>query len=244
MLNGYIPQDKPEIIIVDYRISLEIEEKLKELTGARIIRNPKSAFLYEEISGHPDIVLLPLNSKSLVCAPHLYEHYENILSQHEISVICGKTKISGSYPADVAYNICLFSNKSIQNINHADDIALSVLDEKKAKKLHVKQGYSKCSICIVDENSIITSDRKIHETCLSNGIDSLLISHTGVFLSESMDGFIGGSSITLSDSILFFGDIRKHPDYESIYSFISRKNKSIVSLSPQKLSDYGSAIVL
>ena len=111
--------------------------------------------------------------------------------------------------------------------------------------INVKQGYCKCSICIVDDNSIITSDEGIYKEVIKYGIDCLLIQKGHIDLFELDYGFIGGCSGLISDkTLMFFGDIKKHPDYNKINTFVSSKNKTIISLSDENLLDLGSLIPL
>ena len=122
---------------------------------------------------------------------------------------------------------------------------LEYINKKDLVKINIKQGYSKCSICIVDENSIITSDKGIYKSVKEYGIDCLLISSGNINLLELDSGFIGGCTGFISkNKIGFFGDIKKHPDYESIKKFIKSKNKEIVILSKENLLDLGSIIPL
>ena len=113
------------------------------------------------------------------------------------------------------------------------------------KKINVKQGYCKCSICIVDENSIITSDEGIYKEVIKHDIDCLLIEKGHIDLFELDYGFIGGcSGLINEDTLVFFGNIEKHPNFKEIKNFVSKRNKKIISLSKEKLIDLGSLIPL
>lgn len=82
----------------------------------------------------------------------------------------------------------------------------------------MKQGYSKCLTCIVDDDSIINSDEGIYKAVREYDIDCLLIKSKNIDLFEL--------------------------DYEFIKKFIKLKNKEIVSLSKERLLDLGSIIPL
>ena len=41
--------------------------------------------------------------------------------------------------------------------------------------INVKQGYAKCSICVVSDNAIITADKGIAKAAIQNRIDVLEI---------------------------------------------------------------------
>lgn len=147
------------------------------------------------------------------------------------------------YPYNISYNIALFGNYAIHNFKYTDPKILEFINKNKIQKIDVKQGYSKCSICIVDEKSIITSDEGIVKACSEFNIDCLLITQGFIDLFDMNYGFIGGCSGSISnDTIAFFGDITKHPDYEKIFKFITNKNKKIVCLSEENLLDLGSLI--
>lgn len=149
------------------------------------------------------------------------------------------------YPNNIQYNVAILGNYAIHNFKYTDNIILEYLDKFNIKKINVKQGYCKCSICIVDENSIITSDEGIHKEVIKYGIDSLLIEKGYIDLFDLDYGFIGGCSGLISkDTLSFFGDIKKHPDYNRILEFVNKKNKKIISLSNEKLLDLGSLIPL
>lgn len=111
------------------------------------------------------------------------------------------------------------------------------------KVINIKQGYSNCSICQVDENSIITYDEGIAKILKKTGINVLKIDKGHIELFDFNYGFIGGASANFLDKIVFFGSIKKHPDYERIRYFIEEKGKKIVELSNNKLIDYGSMFV-
>ena len=119
------------------------------------------------------------------------------------------------------------------------------IEKNNIKKINVNQGYSKCSICIVDENSIITSDNGIYNECIKHNIDCLLIRQGYIDLFNMDYGFIGGcSGLLCNDELSFYGDIKKHPDYKKILHFVKSKNKKIISLSDENLLDLGSIIPL
>ncbi len=110
--------------------------------------------------------------------------------------------------------------------------------------IDVKQGYANCSICQVDENSIITSDLGLAKTLEKYSLDVLKIEAGHIDLFDFNYGFIGGASGIYLDKVVFFGSISQHPDYLKIKKFIEKKGKKIVELSSEKLRDYGSFCIL
>lgn len=241
---SFITNEKLSLAIVDKRITIDMESKLKDY-DINIIKTPSCNDTYDAIKYHPDISVCKLNFNNIVVAPNVYDYYNEVLSKYNFNVIKGNSTISKKYPNNIQYNIAILGNYAIHNFKYTDDIILEYLDKFNIKKINVKQGYCKCSICIVDENSIITSDKGIHKEVIKYGIDSLLIEKGYIDLFDLDYGFIGGCSGLISKNTLsFFGDIKKHPDYSRILEFVNNKNKKIISLSNEKLLDLGSLIPL
>lgn len=109
--------------------------------------------------------------------------------------------------------------------------------------INIKQGYSNCSICQVDEKSVITYDEGIAKCLEDRGLDVLKISTGYIDLFDFNYGFIGGASASFKKEILFFGKISEHPDYIRIKEFVEKKGKKIRELSNGKLTDYGSMFI-
>jgi hypothetical protein len=111
------------------------------------------------------------------------------------------------------------------------------------KKIEVKQGYCKCSVLIVDENSVITDDESIHRKMSENGIDSLFVSKGDISLPGHEYGFIGGSSGKISkETIIFFGDVRNHRDFKKISEFITNHGCKFICTDSGALRDIGGFI--
>jgi len=107
----------------------------------------------------------------------------------------------------------------------------------------VRQGYTKCSVCVVDENSAITSDRNIYNALISNGIDTLLISEGYIDLDGYDYGFIGGSCGKISkNEIAFTGRFNKHPDCDRILEFLNARKIDAKFLTDKDIFDIGSIL--
>ena len=84
------------------------------------------------------------------------------------TLIKGQNNIDSKYPYDVWYNATALKDYVICNKAYTDK---TILDSHNKEIINVKQGYSKCNICIVDNNAIITSDNGIAKTVAQKGID-------------------------------------------------------------------------
>ncbi|WP_455538370.1 DUF6873 family GME fold protein [Terrisporobacter sp.] len=242
--SSFIPHKKISLALVDDRITSEMIDNLKIL-NINIIKSTRCENTYNAISFHPDISLIKLDNNNILVSPNVYEYYNEILSPLGFNIIKGSSTVEKKYPNNIQYNAAILGNKVIHNFNFTDEKLLKYIDENNFKKIHVKQGYCKCSICIVDENSIITSDEGIYNEVIKHNIDCLLIEKGHINLFELNYGFIGGCSGLISDKTLaFFGDISAHPNYDDIKKFVKSKNKNIICLSKENLLDLGSLIPL
>jgi len=112
-------------------------------------------------------------------------------------------------------------------------------------KINVNQGYSKCSVCVINENAIITSDLGIAKKCDLFGIDVLVIDDSCISLNGVSHGFIGGSSGLISPELLAVnGNIKLHKNYDNISNFCNKYNVNIISLHCGEIEDIGSIICL
>ncbi|MDR1774609.1 MAG: hypothetical protein LBR30_07075 [Clostridioides sp.] len=232
------------LALVDYRVTNLMQKCLKNL-NIQIIRSRENKQVHKSINYHPDMSVLNLGNGNIIVEPSLYEGYKELLDKYDFNIIKGESYLTDKYPYDIAYNVAIVGNYAIHNFKYTDKKILDFIEENELEKINIEQGYSKCSICIVDDKSIITSDKGIYNTLKDKNIDCLLIKEGHISLAGMNYGFIGGCSGMVSkDIIAFFGDITKHPDYENINQFVKSKKKNIISLSSEELMDFGSIVPL
>lgn len=244
MRNPFIPIEFANVVIVDGRIydsSYEVFNKM----NIKVIPTIACKEVQEPISYHPDIVLHPINHNTLIVAPNVFEYYFDNLSKLGIKIIPGEKKLDKEYPGDIAYNVGRIHNFAIHNFKYTDEKLKYYLKKENVEFINVKQGYSKCSIAIVDKKAIITSDYPIYEKLIALGIDVLLIKPGYIRLDGYDYGFIGGTCGNLSKSnIVFSGKFSKHPDEEKITKFLKKYNKKVVWLRDEEALDVGTIISL
>jgi len=241
-LNPFIPINKSNLVIIDGRVSNIIVNNLRNL-NIKVIRTIKCDEVSDSISYHPDIVMHPIDYKTIVVAPNVYDYYNDLLTKEGLSVIKGETILDRKYPEDIAYNVGRLNSIAFHNLRYTDEVLKYYFKKQNLKIIDVKQGYSKCSICIVDNNSGITSDVKIYEKLTSMNYDILLIRPGYIDLEHEKYGFIGGTCGNLSeDELSFSGKFETHPDYLKILDFINKKNKKIIYLSNNHIEDIGTMI--
>lgn len=146
------------------------------------------------------------------------------------------------YPYDIALNCAVVGKYLVANLNYACGELLAAAQKLGLELINVKQGYARCSIAIIDANSVITADKNIAAKLREKGIDVLLIRPGHINLPGYDYGFIGGTCGKIAeDKILFFGNPDLHPDGSSIRRFIESKGISVIAADGQ-LFDFGGFI--
>ncbi len=239
----FIPKGKADILIVDGRAK-DIIKNLKNL-NIQVISTIKCENLYDAISYHPDIVLHPLNHNTLIVAPNVYYYYKKILKSTGINVLQGEKRLEKQYPHNIAYNVARISKYAIHNFKYTDEKLKFYLQKEGLTFINVKQGYSKCSTAVINDEAAITSDVSIYKALKKTNVDMLLIQQGFIDLPGLNYGFIGGATGLLSPKeILFTGQYKDHPDKLKINNFLKKHGLAPKFISNKKIIDLGSIIPL
>lgn len=236
-----LPNKRSEGIIVDFRMSNTSEEALKAIGVNKVFKTLKISSVMPAICGHGDIQIHHLGNNKFICAPEAFAYYKSILPNSEI--IKGSKTLNEKYPGDVWYNAAVFGDYLVCNTACTAQEILSEYLSLNKKILNVKQGYAKCSICVVSANAIITSDKGIYKTASENKIDVLLIEPGYIELCGNMEGFIGGASGLIAPDILAVnGNIKTHKNHKEIIAFCKNHGVEVISLNNGNIVDVGSII--
>lgn len=242
--NPFIPLKKANTIIIDGRVSSEIMDNLKKL-NLKIIPTIECKEVAKPIAYHPDIVMHPVDHKSLIIAPNVFEYYEEKLYGMGINLIKGDTRLGKAYPKDIAYNVGRMEGIAVHNFKYTDEKLKYYLKKQGLEFVHVNQGYTKCSMAIIDEKAVITADYVISKKLKDLAFDVLLIQPGYIELSGYNYGFIGGTCGNLSrDEIILTGTLDYHLDKKEILRFIKKYKKIPIWLSNKKIIDVGTMIGL
>jgi hypothetical protein len=227
--------------IIDPRASDDVKENLAGL-GLEIIPIPLTDLVAEPVSGHPDIQVF-IHGNNAFMHPDISADFIRSVEQYCNVTVC-TTGLDSKYPLDIPYNIACIGNIAIHKKDCTAPEIKKYLSENNINLIHTSQGYSKCSTLIVDNNSLITSDKSIHKSAETMGIDSLLITTGYIDLPGYNYGFIGGASGEFNNTVFFAGRIDHHPDFDRIKNFIISKEKSIIYLSENRADDIGSILFI
>ena len=240
----FLPEKEIKTALIDYRIGAEALETLTGL-GIEVIKTVPCNELYDAINGHPDIVVFHIGDNKLVVAPNVFDMLQPVLIKKGFALTKGETWLNRNYPENIAYNVLRVGSFAFHNTKYTDKAIIEELKKNCIELIHVNQGYTKCSACIVDKNSIITSDYKIAKTVERYGIQSLLIKPGGIILKSLDYGFIGGSCGLISkNTMAFTGKLDKIQDNYKIVDFLNSKGIEVKILSTKQIFDIGSIIPL
>ena len=227
-------------LIVDCRTRKIEKDKLKEL-GFELIEIKPSKNVYEEISSHVDIFTCKIGN-TIIIEPSQYAQIIDKIENKNIKK--GREKVSSKYPEDIKYNVCIIGKKAIHNFKFTD---LSVKEELEAHNYELiptTQGYTNCSIAVIDDNSAVVTDKGLYKILQKHNVDVIFIKEPDIKLLtrkgfSDKKGFIGGVINRIEDSIIVTGDLRKIDIDDKIREFIERKNLKIIDFKDLDVIDYG-----
>ena len=173
----------------------------------------------------------------------------------DMQILCIKNKVitlddcikkpGKNYPENILLNCLYHNNKLYGKLSATDSSVREYCRENNIETVNVNQGYTRCSTLVVNDKAVITADKSIEKGMKNNGVEVLLISAGNIVLEGFDYGFIGGASFSDNNTIYFFGDITKHPDYNKIKEFTSKHNSIIEILcKTQPLTDIGGAVLI
>ena len=217
------------------------KEKLMEL-GYELIEIKRSEAVYSEISSHVDIFACKVGEK-VVIEPTQYKNLQGLPK-----IVKGKETVQNKYPFDIKYNVCTIGKKAIHNFKYTDKKLKQLLIDNKYELIDTTQGYTNCSIAVIDNNSAIVSDKGLYQILRFHGIETLLVSNNldikllnGNRYSDKK-GFIGGCIARIDNSIIVFGELSKIDTDGKIKTFISNRKLNIIEFKGIDVIDYGGLI--
>lgn len=230
-----LPSDKVVHIVANGEYPQFINEL--EKCGLNVLLTEKCSAVLPAIGSHADMLFANLGNGEFLIEKS-QTNLKRKLTQLNLFTQYNDIELGEKYPDDITLNACIVADKVIcgkKGVHWAIKNSRDIIE--------VSQGYAKCSVCVVDENSLITDDISIHKACISAGFDVLLVSKGSVTLDGFDYGFIGGCCGKISeDTIAFCGDLNTHSDSAKIKSFLSMRNVYPFSLGSGKLTDIGSLL--
>ena len=203
---------------------------------------PDNPFVDERLSGHADLSVFHAGGKDIFLAPYLNNtKLSKKIADLGFNIHFLNIKQDKLYPLDAALNACAFGDTLIYNKNVTSQDIVKHFEEHNL--ISTKQGYARCSVCILDENSIITSDRGIYNAAVASDVEALLVTQGYVKLPGFQYGFLGGASFKIArDKLCFTGTLNSHPDKNRILDFLNSRNVEPLFLTDLPIFDIGGAV--
>ena len=161
-------------LIIDKRMRKLEKEKLEKL-GYKLLEIPKSLKIYEEISSHVDIFVCKIGKK-IIIEPNQYKEIKTHIYEEAI-IKKGKEEIGKNYPDDIKYNVCTIGQKALHNFEFCEPKIKQELINKGYELINTTQGYTNCSIAVIDENSAIVTDKGLYKILQKHNIDVLYLQY-------------------------------------------------------------------
>lgn len=223
--------------------AVQVRQALQSL-GVSIIPVAANPALDAPVHSHADMLLHHLEGWRLVAARQDAPCLAPLRALGFHIEPAGKPPVS-PYPGDVSLDALRLPGLLLARLDALDPVIHAWCQANGIRLLDTRQGYAKCSVCIVAENAVVTADAKLHALCARQGLDALLIRPGHIALPSYAYGFIGGCTGLLAPDLLCFaGDPRRHPDYANLRSFARDHGVYLHALLPGALWDVGGILPL
>ena len=226
-------------VIIDNRMRQIEKQKLQNM-GFEIIEVQTNPNVYTEISSHVDISVCKIEN-GIIIEPT--QNMNNISNK-----IYGKERISAEYPYDIKYNVCTIGKKAFHKFEYTDLKIKEELIKQGYEMINTTQGYTNCSIAVIDDNSAIVTDKGLYKILKKHNVDVLYLEYEPDIKLIKLDeysnrkGFIGGAISRVDDKIILFGDLNKIDINGKIREFIEKKELKIIDFKGLDVIDYGGIV--
>jgi hypothetical protein len=227
------------LILLDRKMPVAAKKKLTAFGD--IVEFASEGITYEAISGHPDIFFCPTPSGLLV-APNLPEKYFTILNHYKIHYRKGSLPVGQEYPETARFNSLVTEKYIIQNPACSTPEIQNL--NKDLEIIQTKQGYVRCNLIALPNETFITSDRGIEKSLKPLNLEVLFVDPAYVQLEGFKQGFFGGAC-GLNENMLFIcGSTKYFKEQAIIQSFAERAGVSIIELYDGPPVDVGTMLFL
>lgn len=238
LINPNLPKNKVITVFAD--INDIVLKNVFDKLAIKVVSVAENKFLDAPISKHADILANYVGKSIFLVDENQVELCSFIKNNDGKSVVI--ENIKSPYPNDCLLNFADIGDYIICNKSILSEQIVKYLPQKEI--IDVKQGYSKCSVCICKQNTVITDDISIYNALLQyDNINSLLVEKGSVSINKYNYGFIGGCcGLIGKDLLLFNGDLSTHTDFDKIEKFLYDNNVKYIDIKGKPLTDIGSII--
>lgn len=221
-------------IIADSRMPNEAKFNLEKIGTVLWMESENNT--YPAIACHPDIFFCQIDN-DLIVAKNAPLKVIKQLEKIGIKLTVGALEVGNKYPESAYYNTLITNDFVIRNTKIHNPIFNQF--EQNRKTIHVSQGYTRCNLIHLKENSFITSDKGILNELIKNNLNVLFIQSEEIILENINHGFFGGCCGVFEDTLYIIGSLKYHIQGELIKAFVKQCHFKVIELYDGKLWDGG-----
>lgn len=238
LINPNLPENKVTTVFAD--IDANALKNVFDGLAIKVVSVTENPFLDPPVSKHADILGNYVGKSTFLVDKNQVELCKFIEDNGGKSVFI--KNIKSPYPSDCLLNFADIGDYIICNKSILKEKIVDLMPLKEV--IDVKQGYSKCSVCICKRNTVITDDISIHNAVSQyDNIKSLLVEKGSICINKYDYGLIGGCcGLIDKDLLLFNGDLSTHSDFDKIQKFLYDNNIKYIDIKGKPLTDIGSII--
>lgn len=225
-------------ILIDKKISDKSKSFLLSL-GCDLIETVELSFIDNSTSTHPDMQFFSFSNKKAIVFSETLEYYKDKLPDY---ILYDVPSYGSVYPYDCILNIARVGEKTFLTKFQYENLKNII---NFSSPVFTNQGYSKCSICVLNDSAILTADVGVHKIAQKNGVRSYLMNDNGIYLDGYNNGFWGGCSGVLGENKIYFnGNIEMLSCYDGLIEIFKKENIEPLYHTSEKLCDNGSILAL
>ncbi|HOJ36972.1 MAG TPA: hypothetical protein PLI27_06060 [Ignavibacteriales bacterium] len=225
------------LAFIDGRVNSQIKKNLSKYF--EVIDFETKGITYDAISGHPDIFILKIFN-NIYIPKNLPLKYLEILKKTQYNVNVINWEIGGKYPESARLNIAFNGEVFIHNLKITPTILKNF---ENLRYVHIKQGYSRCSI-IPLKNFFITSDKGVEKALMLKNYPVKYVDNTNILLEGFSIGFIGGTCGIWENKIFFMGSLKHYSWGDDLRNLICNNGYEIIELYDGYLIDGGTIVII
>jgi len=226
------------LIIFNKELASEASCKLQQY--GEILPFETEGISYKGVSSHPDIFIF-VSGNNIILAPNIPANYAELLLDKGCKFIYGEKEVGGAYPHTSFYNAVANNSYLIHNLHYTDNVIKKTLSN--LKHIHVNQGYCRCNLIALPNNTYITSDKGIENALLTEGLEVLFVNPEKIVLNGFKHGFFGGCCGISTDYFFINGTLKYFKEKSLIEKFIQNSGLQLIELTNEVPVDVGSIII-
>ena len=169
--------------------------------GIDVLSLKADSGLCAPVTTHADMLMLHTGGNSILLLP-LQQDAALTLTGYGFNTHFTTDTAMPEYPHDVLLNALIINNRVFAHKRTLQLLERDAPELKGMSFVEVKQGYTRCSVCPVTSDAVITEDKGLAAVLRSFDTDVLLIEKGSVLLNGYDCGFIGGACALISDKTL------------------------------------------